>query len=116
MVRQGGGAIVNTSSSEARRLRRAPGLRRTKHGVRLTKAAALSTCRRVSVNATPGNAPMLEGGNPRSARWIVGADRPARRTASQAMVWLLSDAASLSSATFAVAAARRHLIAVRVGR
>ena len=107
MVSQGGGAIVNTSSGAGLvGFAGLPGYVASKHGVvGLTKAAALEYVKAgVRVNAVcPGSTrtPMLEGwmaGNPEIER-AMEASAPIGRLArpdeiAEAMVWLLSDAAS----------------------
>jgi NAD(P)-dependent dehydrogenase (short-subunit alcohol dehydrogenase family) len=107
MISQGGGAIVNTSSGAGLvGFAGLPGYVASKHGVvGLTKAAALEYVKAgVRVNAVcPGSTrtPMLEGwmaGNPEIER-AMEASAPIGRLArpeeiAEAMVWLLSDAAS----------------------
>jgi NAD(P)-dependent dehydrogenase (short-subunit alcohol dehydrogenase family) len=107
MVSQGGGAIVNTSSGAGLvGFAGLPGYVASKHGVLgLTKAAALEYVGAgVRVNAVcPGSTrtPMLEGwmgGNPDIER-AMEQSAPIGRLArpdeiAEAMVWLLSDAAS----------------------
>jgi len=107
MVSQGGGAIVNTSSGAGLiGFPGLPGYVATKHGVvGLTRAAALEYVKAgVRVNAVcPGSTrtPMLEGfmgGDPAIER-AMEQSAPIGRLArpdeiAQAMVWLLSDAAS----------------------
>lgn len=107
MVSQGGGAIVNTSSGAGLvGFAGLPGYVASKHGVLgLTKAAALEyVTAGVRVNAVcPGSTrtPMLEGwmgGNPDIER-AMEQSAPIGRLArpdeiAEAMVWLLSDAAS----------------------
>ena len=107
MVAQGGGAIVNTSSGAGLvGFAGLPGYVASKHGVLgLTKAAALEyVTAGVRVNAVcPGSTrtPMLEGwmgGNPEIER-AMEQSAPIGRLArpdeiAEAMVWLLSDAAS----------------------
>ncbi|HUV10481.1 MAG TPA: glucose 1-dehydrogenase [Acidimicrobiia bacterium] len=107
MVAQGGGAIVNTSSGAGLMgFAGLPGYVATKHGVLgLTKAAALEYIKAgVRVNAVcPGSArtPMLEGwmGGDPAIEKAMASSAPIGRLAApeeiaQAMVWLLSDAAS----------------------
>jgi NAD(P)-dependent dehydrogenase (short-subunit alcohol dehydrogenase family) len=107
MVSQGGGAIVNTSSGAGLvGFPGLPGYVATKHGViGLTRAAALEyVTAGVRVNAVcPGSTrtPMLEGfmgGNAELER-AMERSAPIGRLArpdeiAEAMVWLLSDAAS----------------------
>ena len=107
MVSQGGGAIVNTSSGAGLvGFAGLPGYVATKHGViGLTRAAALEYVKAgVRVNAVcPGSTrtPMLEGfmgGDPVIER-AMEQSAPIGRLArpdeiAEAMVWLLSDAAS----------------------
>ena len=107
MVRQGGGAIVNTSSGAGLvGFAGLPAYVASKHGVLgLTRAAALEYVKAgVRVNAVcPGSTrtPMLEGfmgGDPAIER-AMAHSAPIGRLArpveiAEAMVWLLSDAAS----------------------
>jgi NAD(P)-dependent dehydrogenase (short-subunit alcohol dehydrogenase family) len=107
MASQGGGAIVNTSSGAGLvGFAGLPGYVASKHGVLgLTKAAALEYVGAgIRVNAVcPGSTrtPMLEGwmgGNPDIER-AMAQSAPIGRLArpdeiAEAMVWLLSDAAS----------------------
>jgi NAD(P)-dependent dehydrogenase (short-subunit alcohol dehydrogenase family) len=107
MVAQGGGAIVNTSSGAGLvGFPGLPGYVATKHGViGLTRAAALEYVKAgVRINAIcPGSTrtPMLEGfmgGNAEIERAMENS-APIGRLAhpdeiAEAMVWLLSDAAS----------------------
>jgi NAD(P)-dependent dehydrogenase (short-subunit alcohol dehydrogenase family) len=107
MVAQGGGAIVNTASGAGLvGFAGLPAYVASKHGVvGITKAAALEYVRAgVRVNAVcPGSTrtPMLEGfmgGDPKIER-MMEQSAPIGRLArpveiAQAMVWLLSDAAS----------------------
>jgi NAD(P)-dependent dehydrogenase (short-subunit alcohol dehydrogenase family) len=107
MVSQGGGAIVNTSSGAGLvGFAGLPGYVATKHGViGITRAAALEYVKAgVRVNAIcPGSTrtPMLEGfmgGNPVIEQAMENS-APIGRLArpeeiAEAMVWLLSDAAS----------------------
>lgn len=107
MVARGGGAIVNTSSGAGLMgFAGLPGYVATKHAVLgLTKAAALEYIKAgVRVNAVcPGSArtPMLEGwmGGDPAIEKAMASSAPIGRLAApeeiaQAMVWLLSDAAS----------------------
>ena len=107
MVTQGGGAIVNTSSSAGLiGFPGLPGYVATKHGViGLTRAAALEYVKAgVRVNAVcPGSTrtPMLEGfmGGDPVIEQAMEQSAPIGRLArpeeiAEAMVWLLSDAAS----------------------
>jgi NAD(P)-dependent dehydrogenase (short-subunit alcohol dehydrogenase family) len=107
MVAQGGGAIVNTSSGAGLvGFAGLPAYVASKHGViGITRAAALEYVRSgVRINAVcPGSTrtPMLEGfmgGDPAIERAMANS-APIGRLArpeeiAQAMVWLLSDAAS----------------------
>jgi NAD(P)-dependent dehydrogenase (short-subunit alcohol dehydrogenase family) len=107
MVAQGGGAIVNTSSGAGLvGFAGLPAYVASKHGViGITRAAALEYVRSgVRINAVcPGSTrtPMLEGfmgGDPAIER-AMAQSAPIGRLArpeeiAQAMVWLLSDAAS----------------------
>ena len=107
MVAQGGGSIVNTASGAGLvGFAGLPAYVASKHGVvGITKAAALEYVRAgVRVNAVcPGSTrtPMLEGfmgGDPKIER-MMEQSAPIGRLArpveiAQAMVWLLSDAAS----------------------
>jgi NAD(P)-dependent dehydrogenase (short-subunit alcohol dehydrogenase family) len=107
MVAQGGGAIVNTSSGAGLiGFPGLPGYVATKHGViGLTRAAALEYVKAgVRVNAVcPGSTrtPMLEGfmGGDPVIEQAMEQSAPIGRLArpdeiAEAMVWLLSDAAS----------------------
>ena len=107
MVSQGGGAIVNTSSGAGLvGFAGLPGYVATKHGViGLTRAAALEYVKAgVRVNAVcPGSTrtPMLEGfmGGDPVIEQAMENSAPIGRLArpdeiAEAMVWLLSDAAS----------------------
>ena len=107
MVAQGGGSIVNTSSGAGLvGFAGLPAYVASKHGVvGLTRAAALEYVRAgVRINAVcPGSTrtPMLEGymgGDPKVER-MMAQSAPIGRLArpeeiAEAMVWLLSDAAS----------------------
>jgi NAD(P)-dependent dehydrogenase (short-subunit alcohol dehydrogenase family) len=107
MVEQGGGAIVNTSSGAGLiGFAGLPGYVASKHGViGLTRAAALEYVKAgVRVNAVcPGSTrtPMLEGfmGGDPAIEKAMEQSSPMGRLArpeeiAEAMVWLLSDAAS----------------------
>ena len=107
MVSQGGGAIVNTSSGAGLiGFAGLPGYVASKHGViGLTRAAALEYVKAgVRVNAVcPGSTrtPMLEGfmGGDPAIEKAMAQSAPIGRLArpeeiAEAMVWLLSDAAS----------------------
>jgi len=107
MVAQGGGAIVNTSSGAGLiGFAGLPGYVASKHGViGLTRAAALEYVKAgVRVNAVcPGSTrtPMLEGfmGGDPVIEQAMAQSAPIGRLArpeeiAEAMVWLLSDAAS----------------------
>jgi NAD(P)-dependent dehydrogenase (short-subunit alcohol dehydrogenase family) len=107
MVSQGGGAIVNTSSGAGLiGFAGLPGYVASKHGViGLTRAAALEYVKAgVRVNAVcPGSTrtPMLEGfmGSDPAIEKAMAQSAPIGRLArpeeiAEAMVWLLSDAAS----------------------
>jgi NAD(P)-dependent dehydrogenase (short-subunit alcohol dehydrogenase family) len=107
MVKQGGGAIVNTSSGAGLiGFAGLPGYVASKHGViGLTRAAALEYVKAgVRVNAVcPGSTrtPMLEGfmGGDPAIEKAMEQSSPMGRLArpeeiAEAMVWLLSDAAS----------------------
>jgi NAD(P)-dependent dehydrogenase (short-subunit alcohol dehydrogenase family) len=107
MLKQGGGAIVNTASSAGLvGFRTAPAYTAAKHGiVGLTKTAALDYAPAgIRINAVcPGvvRTPMLErltGGHAKLEAWLL-AQEPVGRAGTpeeiaEAVVWLCSDAAS----------------------
>ena len=113
MLRQGGGAIVNTSSSASLRpAANIPAYKASKHGVNgLTQGAAIENARKgIRVNAIcPGSTqtPMIErfvANSPDHTLEGVGDGIPMGRLGTpeeqaEAVIWLCSDAASFITGT-----------------